>query len=108
MPRQPMTKEQLENHFSSFVEYHSSPSRKKFEYEFGIPSPRKKQAPPMPVLPSGRVPETTNQLCYRGYDAIPAFAPETKHRVMKAQDHEFIEQMFLLWNVHGKKGSGLL
>ena len=38
--------------------------------------------------------ETTSQMAYRPYDNMPrSFLPETKHRNLKAQDHEFVEQV---------------
>ena len=117
------SKDELEAAFKSFVFLHDSPSRKKFALEFSAsvlppegaaPASSShptsfadrvgKQSGPRPV----RACETTNQLAYQQYKVIPSFVPETKHRYMKAADHDFTEQMFTLWNIHGKKGSGML
>lgn len=124
----------IEKHFMDFVTLHDSPSRRKFQLEFaagaGLGNPASSSeniilglaptssSPPATKKFSAAAPkaspssglrlETTTQLAFRGYDSVQAFKPEVKHRIMKADDHDFVEQMFLLWNVHGKKGSGLL
>ena len=119
------SRDELEAHFKSFVELHDSPSRKKFALEFSasVLPPEGAVAAESPGQPtsfasrmgkgpliqlSGPRRETTNQLAFPGHNIIPSFAPETKHRYLKAADHEYTEQMFTLWNIHGKKGSGLL
>ena len=126
--------EELERRHAHHLALHQSPSLKKFNLEFaagvGLGNPASSSENiilgNVPASYDGQKPktfgaaatskspkvgqrlETTTQLAFRGYDDVATFRPETKHRVMKAADHEFVEQMFLLWNVHGKKGSGLL
>ena len=158
MAQRTRSKEELEKHFQSFVEFHDSPSRKKFALEFaasvvpleGAPAvapPKGSFASRLPTQnkhSNARHCETTNQLAFQSYTLVESFKPETKHRTRKAPNHEFTvrqlvsilrpipaigslpsdpflpahlevagnhvpqEQMFLMWNIHGKKGSGLL
>jgi len=96
----------LERFHANFVEYHSSPERKKFLLEFGSPAPSPRAAAPkldVSTLSPRRL-ETTSQQQYQPYIGRPSgFAPPTKHNVRKAPDHELNETMFTLWNVTGKK-----
>ena len=101
---------------------HDSPARKKFALEFSasVLPPEGAVAAESPGQPtsfasrmgkgpliqlSGPRRETTNQLAYTYTPPPPAWQPVTKHRYMKAPNHEYTEQMFLLWNIHGKKGN---
>ena len=111
------SKEELEKFHADFIALHSSPSKKKFMLEFSQPvastptdgpapsrlAPSVKRSLP-PYDPSHRPLETTGQRAFQSYGQLPGcFLPETKHRNRKAPTHEYQEQMFLLWNVHGKK-----
>ena len=101
----------LEKFHLDYVQHHSSPARAKFAYEFST-SPRgsptkklQKTASPLPERFGGLRYETTNQFGYMSYgDAVklPAFAPSTMYRVMKAPTHEYTEAMFREWNTSGK------
>ena len=120
MPYQPMSKEQLERFHADFVHVHSSPSREKFLFEFKagqvpesmIPSRRGKRAEPSairkdtaPAWNDNRKLETSSQFSYRagfGPSLPRQFCPETKHRFMKQPEHDYQEQLFLLYNIHGK------
>jgi len=111
----------LQKQHEQHIEFHGSPARQKFLYEFGAAAANqtfgasspsaspKKGSPiahgPLPTRFEGLTFETTNQYRYMGYgDALklPAFSPETKHRVLKAPTHEFQEALFKEWNTFGK------
>ena len=129
MPYRPLSKEELEAKHAAYVTNMEalSPARQSFIIAFGldpmtgsnatpgplsekIRSPPKKQQVASPAG-KGRHFETSAQVSWQSYVSVPVeagFSPTTKHRYMKAPTHEYTEQMFTLWNIHGKKGSGLL
>ena len=88
----------LEKFHASFVEYHSSPAREKFLYEFGAAAAASVNMSPPPKKSAkiqlsagaykGPKLETSNQFGFRSYSDSPAcFLPETKHRNLKAPTH---------------------
>ena len=95
MPPTPRSAEEHARFHAEFVHTHSSPSRKRFELEFGVNaltheplSPRFQHTPrsstSMSPRVNGRLPETTNQVQFRPMESVAAFQPETKFRYMKA------------------------
>ena len=129
MPYIPLSKEQLEAKHAAYVSSMeaNSPARQAFIIAFSLDPMTKTTATPGPLSEKIRSPpkkqpvespagkgrhfETASQISWQSYVSVPdeaGFSPTKKHRYLKAKDHEYTEQMFTLWNIHGKKGSGLL
>ena len=123
--RRTMSAAELEAFHTQFRETHESPGRRKFFFEFkqkpseeairwarfnkpekastsNLDSPRSESTYKGPRL------ETTNQFRFRapndpGQPLPSMFLPEAKHRIMKNEDHEYIQQMFVLANISKQK-----
>ena len=119
--RRAMSVAELEAFHQQFRETHESPTRRKFFFEFKakpseeairwarfnrsgpasaftLDSPRSESTYKGPRL------ETTNKMSFRATEEMPSmFIAESKHRIMRNEDHEYTQQMFVLANIAKNK-----
>ena len=116
-----MSVAELEAFHQQFRETHESPARRKFFFEFkqkpseeairwarfNKPEPTVSiafESPRSECSYRGRRLETTTQFGFRQQEELPSmFLPESKHRIMKSDDHEYTQQMFVLANISKQK-----